>query len=214
MGSKRPEHRRLKLPSSPVRSLFFKLRRRPVYNSRIVLSRFRKSPSVKTGIFLRIDDIFLDNKDPVYRLCDLMSNTNTPFLAAVTGSDLSDRKNASLLQLLRKSGAAIGLHGFSHQGRFGPFKSELLQINFPEFTSRLMKINESGVETPWILVPPYNAIGPEQIVQLSKHFKVICGGPETARFTENYRPIAISGTLFPLISPFWQRDPSEIGVLT
>lgn len=209
----------MRLPSSPVRSLFFKLRRKPVYDSRIVLSRIsRKSPSVKTGIFLRIDDIFLDNKDPVYRLCDLMSNTNTPFLAAVTGSDLSDRKNASLLQLLRKSGAAIGLHGFSHQGRFGPFKSELLQINFPEFTSRLMKINESGVETPWILVPPYNAIGPEQIVQLSKHFKVICGGPETARFTERIiGPIAISGTwYFPSFHPFCgsARSILKSGVLT
>lgn len=196
----------MKLPSSPVRSLFFKLRRRPVYNSRIVLSRIsRKSPSVKTGIFLRIDDIFLDNKDPVYRLCDLMSNTNTPFLAAVTGNDLSDQKNASLLQLLRKSGAAIGLHGFSHQGRFGPYKSELLQINFSEFTSRLMKINESGTETPWILVPPYNAISPEQIVHLSKYFKVICGGPETVRFTGRIiGPIAISGSwYFPSFHPFY-----------
>ena len=79
-----------------------------------------------------------------------------------------------------------------------------------------MKINESGVETPWILVPPYNAIGPEQIVQLSKHFKVICGGPETARFTERIiGPIAISGTwYFPSFHLFMGApDHPEIGLL-
>jgi hypothetical protein len=48
----------------------------------------------------------------------------------------------------------------------------------------------------------------DQIVYLGRHFRVICGGPETARFTDKiFGPVALSNGswYFPACYPFYQR---------
>lgn len=196
----------MRLSGSPLKSLLFKFNRKPVYDCSSGIKKLACGGSpVKSRIFLRVDDVFFDNRDHVSGLCGVMKSKGFPYLAAVKGDDLIDNKGDSILSSLCESGAVVGLHGFSHQGKYGPFPSELLQIRIPEFLTRLSEIERSGGTVPRILVPPFNAIGLEQIVQLSKHFSVICGGPETARFTGRVTgPVAVAGTwYFPSFYPWY-----------
>jgi hypothetical protein len=55
-------------------------------------------------------------------------------------------------------------------------------------------------------VPPFNAIAWDQIVLLSKIFPLVCGGPETLRFTNYFSgPVVLDtgGIYFPSCYPFY-----------
>jgi hypothetical protein len=159
--------------------------------------------------FLRIDDVFLAEQEAVRGLCTLLHDRKIPFLAALKGDDLRVPDNFALIDLIRRSGGTIGLHGFSHAGRFGPFQSELLQMRIPDILMKIEEISEAGrwgTEEPRILVPPFNALGPGQIAALASGFSVICGGPETLRFTDRrIGPVALDGGgwYFPSLHPWY-----------
>jgi hypothetical protein len=72
------------------------------------------------------------------------------------------------------------------------------------------KINDiPSTNLPFAFIPPFNSIGPQQILFLSKRFRVICGGPETARFTGRHcGPVALKNNswYFPSFYPFYANS--------
>jgi glycosyltransferase involved in cell wall biosynthesis len=200
-----------RMKRSIVRSLLFRLLRKPVYSAIPVLRRLGKNAAAKTHAprcFLRIDDMFLDQTAAVETLCTILREKDVPFLAAITGDHLIDKRYNSLIDTILSSGGEIGVHGFSHQGTFGPFASELLQLTFSEMChsiERVMACLPQGV-CPVAFVPPFNAISRQQIYHAGTYFPIICGGPETARFTDRlFGPLALKNGswYFPAFFPFY-----------
>ncbi len=194
-----------------LRSLLFPILRMPVYSMEPFLQRIRQASSLTDiRIFLRIDDVFIKNAAAAALLCEKLGDKQIPYCAGITGNDFLDDGAGPLLRRILQSGGQIALHGFTHAGRFGPFKSELLQMNFAEMDARIEKVF-SGVPAsfrPKIFIPPYNAISREQLFHLANSFNVICGGPETARFTDYYTgPVALgrNAWYFPSFHPFYDN---------
>ncbi len=193
----------------PVATLTFPLLRRPVYDIVPALrSRTSGSTPGKCAVFFRMDDMFTQDAGALLGACAIFTRYHCPFLAAITGRDLADPGSGSLFEEIRAAGGVIGIHGFNHSGMFGPFPSELLQMTFPEILGKVDAIRRNPLleNSPSILVPPFNAIGPEQILILSRHFDVICGGPETVRFTDGVAgPVSFKGGgwYFPSLHPFY-----------
>ncbi|HAJ79358.1 MAG TPA: hypothetical protein DCO75_06265 [Fibrobacteres bacterium] len=192
-----------------LRSLLFPLIKKPVYSNEIFFKKIQKTSLHKDlNIFLRIDDVFFDELETVDLMCDKLSDKNVHYCAAVTGNDLISPGAGPVLQKILSSGGRIALHGFTHSGKFGMFNSEILQMNFIELDVKIKEVfsNMPANFKPEIFIPPFNAISREQILHLSDFFKVICGGPETARFTDYYTgPIALCNKswYFPAFQPFY-----------
>ncbi len=193
-----------------LRSLLFHIHKKPVYNAITLLNKFSRLGITEfPRVFLRIDDMFLDNPECIEQFCDGISKTRAPFLAAVTGDDLGKKENAPLCDTIVKAGGSIGLHGFSHKGTFGPYTSEILQLSFPELDRLITSVTGSALSeehTPIAFIPPFNAISWEQIVYLGNTFPIICGGPETMRFTGHcFGPVVLNSNAvyFPSCHPFY-----------
>jgi hypothetical protein len=193
------------------------MKKKPVYDARAVLKKTRlKTSAASSRIFIRIDDLFLHDHALVNRFCDSLKGNAIPFLAAVTGNDLQKNDNSSMIQNIVRCGGAIGVHGFSHSGRFGPYESEILQLTFPQLdglnASVLEACRVSGV-APIAFVPPFNAVSWEQIVHLCGTYRIICGGPETVRFTGYlFGPVVLynASIYFPCCQPFYGSASSMI----
>jgi hypothetical protein len=138
-----------------------------------------------------------------------MAERKAPFLAAVIGSQLSDKQFVSAINTIYAAGGEIALHGFVHKGKFGPYNSEILQLPFQNLAARVEEslATIQSVRRPFVFMPPFNAINRDQILYLGRYFRVVCGGPETARFTDKtFGPVALSnGTWYvPTFYPFYQ----------
>jgi len=201
----------LRLRGSLPRSVLFRLSRRPVYealsNLRVLSSAGEEDPR----LYLRIDDVFFRHRPAVERLCGQLHSRNVPFLAAITAEDF---RNRDLVDLVERSGAMAGLHGFTHQGTFGPYPSETLQMSFPVLRQRLKDLRGTSpnASLPPAFIPPFNAINAGQVCFLSDFFHIICGGPETARFTgAMLGPLAVGKRAWyvPSFYPFY-RDAAGI----
>lgn len=195
------------------RPIYFRIKKTPVYNADEVIKKTgTKNNSSSTRLFIRVDDIFLDNHELVNQFCDCMKQSNTPFLAAVTGRDLIKKENFDLVKNIVNAGGAIALHGFNHSGKYGPYPSEILQLSFPELdhlNSTVLQANSPDEYTPVAFIPPFNAISWEQVVYLSRTFPIICGGPESIRFTNYlFGPVCLDtgGIFFPSCHPFYGRS--------
>ena len=193
-----------------VRSLFFPLFKKPVYDVRSVLRPMQRLTALETcSILLRVDDVFLKNNDAVDRFIDLMARKKFPFLAGIKGDDLRDPACGPVVERLRESGGEVGIHGFSHKGRFGPFASEIMQMKYPELAEKIAGVSAAEVfkRAPALaFMPPYNAIAGEQIAVLARRFAVITGGPETMRFSDRFAgPLALKdgGWYVPASHPYY-----------
>jgi glycosyltransferase involved in cell wall biosynthesis len=200
----------LKLKSDYFRSITFKYSHAPDDS----ITRFLKEsdyfstlPDCK--VLLRVDDVFLDKPKAVSIFSEMMKEKKIRYLTAVKGDDIKLDENGWLIDKLIESGAEIGIHGFTHKGNFGPFNSELMQLKYPEIDSKVKEtfscLNGKKINCR-ILVPPFNAIGPEQIRVLSTSFDVICGGPETMRFSGRIAGAAAitgGGWYIPSLFPFY-----------
>ncbi len=193
-----------------LNALTFRYFKRPVYNAFTVQQRLsRISQQTTAQVFIRIDDLFFDRSQNVQLFISCMTRLNLPVLVALRGDDILNPKYVPVLKELKNAGLFIGIHGFTHKGKYGPFDSELLQLDYPTFNQRVtpvLQILSSLGQNHSILVPPFNAIGREQIKRWSKICSIICGGPETVRFTDQlYGPVALSdaGWYFPSIQPFY-----------
>jgi hypothetical protein len=208
--------RTYRVRASAQRALFFPVTRKSVYSPLPFLKQYaRLDPRPESGrCFLRIDDVFLDQQESVLRLCEIASKKKAPFLAGVIGNHMIDKRYLGLLDAIASSGGDIGLHGFSHKGKFGPYNSEILQLPFPLLSKMVEDVLASFPKQsrPFAFMPPFNAINRDQTLFLGKYFKVICGGPETARFTDRmFGPVALTnGSWYvPAFYPFYQ-NASEI----
>jgi len=200
-----------------IGSILFRLQKKPVYDARAV---FKKTVSgtraAHARIFIRIDDLFLRDQALVERFCDLLKGNAIPFLAAITGNDLLRDENLPAIRTVIRCGGAIGVHGFSHSGRFGPYQSEILQLSFPQLdrlNGPVLDACTQGNVTPVAFVPPFNAVSWDQICHLGTTYPVICGGPETMRFTGRlFGPVVLnSGSLFfPSCQPFYGSAASLV----
>jgi glycosyltransferase involved in cell wall biosynthesis len=198
--------------SSPIHALLFPFIRKPVHSAVPFFNRYVHSGTAHAPArcFLRIDDVFLNDTEAVEGLCELADRKKIPYLAAVIGNHITDGRFAPGLAAIAKSGGDIGLHGFTHKGTFGPFASEILQLPLPRLSALVEEVFRALPEQsrPFLFVPPFNAVSRDQIVYLGRHFRVICGGPETARFTDKiFGPVALlnGSWYFPAYYPFYQR---------
>jgi glycosyltransferase involved in cell wall biosynthesis len=202
--------RMYRLRSSAQRALLFPVVRKPVYSPLPFLKHCARLSLHPPGrCFLRIDDVFLDQKESVLRLCEIASKKGVPFLAGVIGKHIRDKHYSGVLDTIASSGGAIGLHGFAHNGKFGPYNSEILQLPFARLSAMVEDVLAAFPEQsrPFVFMPPFNAINRDQILFLGRYFKVICGGPETARFTDSmFGPLALDNGswYFPASYPFYQ----------
>lgn len=202
---KPPTHYRVS--ASVLREISFPIGRKPVYTA-VSFLKVQTAPMPRR-CFIRIDDVFLDKAEGVERLCAIMAKQKAPFLAAVIGSHLCDKRFADVLKTILDAGGEIALHGFVHKGKFGPYNSEILQLPFQNLSTRVeesLATLQDGLR-PFVFMPPFNAINRDQILFLGRYFKVICGGPETARFTDKtYGPVALSNGAWyvPTFHPFYQ----------
>lgn len=189
----------------------FILSRRPVYNTMplVLKAAGASADRSRPRLYLRVDDVFFSEGEAVDSFLTTMEGLGVPYLAAVTGNDLRDPRAGEIVRRIRSSGGAVGLHGFSHEGRFGPFASEILQMTIPELRRRLeeQRALESRLAVkPAAFVAPFNAINALQIRFMATRFAVVCGGPETARFTDRILgPVALDGggVYFPSYYPFY-----------
>jgi len=203
---------RFYLRARPLRSALFSMRRAPVHDCGAPLRRL-SAVSALDGFsaLLRIDDVFLEQDDTVRTLCVKMRDLRAPFLAAVTGRDCMGSRAHDALRRIADAGGALGLHGFEHAGRFGPYASEVLQLTFPELDRRIdaaLRALAPMSMRPIAFVPPFNAIAGEQVRFLARHFRCICGGPESVRFTGRlFGPASIDGNAWfvPSLFPCYQR---------
>ncbi len=201
---------------SLLRSLLFPIRRKPVYNAVPLVRRivpFCAGQSVR--LFLRVDDVFLDNKKLIERFCNAVRKTQVPFLAAITGRDLCSGEYAEQRDMITDAGGRVALHGYTHVGTYGPYAGEMLQYSFPDLDKMIARctMGISRKYRPVAFIPPFNAIAWDQILHLSKTFPVICGGPETLRFTNNcYGPVVLDNdaVYFPSCHPFYGRAAAFI----
>lgn len=189
----------------PFRGALFHLFRWPVYDLRR-LQKMMPRPARTGGpaVYLRIDDVFFKDAAAVERLCAVLAEEQVHWLAAVTGDDCQRQEAPGCLDALVRSGARPALHGFSHTGRFGPYQSEMLQLTYREIAEHLAEVRRVLGALPAVFVPPFNGLDREQILFLSGYFTVVCGGPETARFSGLIaRPVALAGggVYFPVFEP-------------
>jgi glycosyltransferase involved in cell wall biosynthesis len=201
---------KLRFSYAPFHSLFFPLLKNPVYDVRIMLKKMETFIDLTNcKVLLRVDDVFLYESVAVNRFIEVMNRKRFPFLAGVTGDDLINPGYHPTIARLRESGAEIGIHGFTHEGRFGPFASEILQMKYPELSRRIALIASAPVFSgtpPRAFMPPFNAIAGEQISFLSKIFDIVTGGPETMRFSDRFAgPAALrgGGWYVPTTHPFY-----------
>lgn len=207
---------------SNLRSLLFPVFKQPVYDKRPLMRRIAGASKIdKCIIMLRIDDVFPSYRESIGRFLSIMNRRRLPYLAAVRGDELLNPAYAPDVERLRASGAEIGIHGFSHEGSFGPFQSELLQMKFPDIKEKVRAISATALfkeRPPIAFVPPYNAVAAEQIAWLSRLFPVVTGGPETMRFCDRWAgPVAMKGGgwFVPTSYPYYStaRSLLESGVI-
>jgi hypothetical protein len=198
------------LRRSVLNAATYRYLKRPVYNSyssQMQITRTSQTPSCQ--VFIRIDDLFFDDIEIIHLFISRLKKLNIPVMTAIRGTDIQNKSYHPILEQLKRNGAFIGIHGFTHDGKYGPFDSELLQMSYSSFETQYCQVVETLTtfkQRHSILVPPFNAICRNQIVRWSKISSIICGGPETARFTDQfYGPVALShgGWYFPSIFPFY-----------
>ena len=202
----------LRFRFSLLASLFFPLMKKPVYDVRLMLRRLSSFRTKNDGqILLRIDDVFLSETTVVDRFIEIMDRKKYPYLAGVTGDELLNPAYVTIVNRLRETGAEIAVHGFTHRGRFGPYESELLQMNYAEFLNKLVAISGAQVfrnNPPRAFMPPFNAVSGEQISFLANHFAIVTGGSETMRFSDHFAgPVAMKegGWYVPATHPYYNK---------
>lgn len=203
-------HNTFTMQKNCFKALTFRYLKQPVYNAFHVQQKLSKlSEHTADKVFIRIDDLFFDNLQKVQQFIICINKLKLPVMVAVRGDDIKNPTYYQILKELKAADIFIGVHGFTHTGKYGPFDSELLQMTYSTFEQKIapvIQILASLGQNHSILVPPFNAIDREQIHRWSKVCSIICGGPETARFTDQlYGPVALSnaGWYFPSIQPFY-----------
>jgi len=199
-----------RLKTATLRSILFSALHLPVYSALPALRQRARAAKRKlpARCFLRIDDVFLNQPAYVEKMCTILHEYSVPFLAGITGNQLINDIYQKSLDTIITHGGEIGLHGFSHTGKYGPYPSEILQMTFTDINNKIDAVLQYLPQNrqPVAFIPPFNAINRDQILQIGQRIPVICTGAETARFTDKlFGPLVCSNgsIFFPSLHPYY-----------
>ena len=147
-----------------------------------------------------------------------------PYMIAVTPQpafcplDPNDKRTreltaeeCALLKRISNEGATIGLHGVTHRTRAERPHSEFIDIDDNYFVELLNYADcelqrQTGISAD-VFVPPFNRASMSQFQLLGQRFRVVCGGPETAKAAGGVPPSMIGdeAIFFPSYPPQYGR---------
>ncbi len=153
---------------------------------------------------IRVDDYpRLDHKfDNFKRFHLLTKKYKIDYLLCVTpfekfyGREI-DFLNSEYFDFLLKEHIEFGLHGFTHQRRKD--KSELLLMGIQKLRKRVLKILNMFSEYSnfrKVFIPPFNQIDYDTFIELSRHFEIVTGGPESLYLFGAYPPMILNGCAY------------------
>ncbi|OGS06492.1 MAG: hypothetical protein A2270_07345 [Elusimicrobia bacterium RIFOXYA12_FULL_51_18] len=117
---------------------------------------------------------------------------------------------SAILNEVAESGAEFAVHGCTHKTIAALRHSEIVGIG-PLALNRLIQMalfefDKAGLVTNYF-IPPFNSIDSQSFAELSKYFKVICGGPESIpEMGLTISPVIVNDTIFmPSYRPAYGR---------
>ncbi|MCM8821126.1 MAG: DUF2334 domain-containing protein [Candidatus Omnitrophica bacterium] len=172
---------------------------RYVFNIRDRFCKF-KGIKEKEGhplFLIRVDDFphWEKTLDDFKRFHGLMEEFETPYLLGVTPYLSLDRHNSfnTVFKILEQKETEfikhplidIAMHGFSHQTNNPEKNQEFVGLKENEIKEKL----ENGLGilkrfdiSPFVFIPPFDQIDMTSYKVLSKYFKIVAGGPESAKY--------------------------------
>lgn len=220
-------------------ALFSLLKKRIFYHDQVVARILEIRYSVKRkfqveskgapNFLVRVDDFprWDMNSGEFLRFHRILSENEIPYILGVIPYPCTDTINPSsknyceigrsdldIVKQLASSSVEIAMHGFSHR-TIGKFRdSEIIGVERRELEKKICKGSEKlqseGLKVE-VFIPPFNTFDFSSLEVLEKHFKVICGGPNSV-FDVGLRisPSYINRTLYvPSYYPAYGRA-SEI----
>jgi len=153
---------------------------------------------------IRVDDYpRLDHKfDDFKRFHLLTKKYKINYLLCVTpfenfyGREV-DFFNSEYFDYLLKEQIEFGLHGLTHQRRKG--KSEVLLMGIQELRERIveiLKLFSKYSNFRNVFIPPFNQLDYDTFIELSRHFEVVTGGPETLHLFGAYPPMILNSCAY------------------
>lgn len=163
--------------------------------------------------------------DQYARFHEVFAAAGVPYLIAVLpqvahhfldpdgddGDELQDDERV-MLGRLQQEGVAFGLHGHTHRTRdANPRRHSVMRgMSVEELEGALDRaeraLDEIGIR-PEVFVPPFNHFDQAHYAVLAHRYKVVCGGPESARqMGLRVAPCWIDGSVYlPSYAPLYGR---------
>ena len=146
---------------------------------------------------IRVDDFphWEKTLDDFKKFHNIMEKYKTPYLLGVTPCLSSDRHNPfntefrrlsqDEAELIKHPLIEVAMHGFSHQTNNYKKNMEFVGIKKEEVIEKIEKglgiFNEYGIR-PIAFIPPFDEIDMTSYRILSRYFKIITGGPASAKY--------------------------------
>jgi len=146
---------------------------------------------------IRVDDFphWERTLDDFKKFHNIMEKYKTPYLLGVTPYLSSDRDNPfntefkrlsqDEAQLIKHPLIEVAMHGFSHQTNSNKKNMEFAGMKKEKVIEKIEKglgiFNEYGIR-PIAFIPPFDEIDITSYRILSKYFKIITGGPASAKY--------------------------------
>jgi len=181
----------------------------------IIKQEFDLDSKGEPMFLVRVDDFprwdisskkFLDfhkivsKKDIPYLLGVIPYPSKAPFDPRPQNHKAIGKDNLEILKQLSNSEVEIAMHGITHQTKNAIRKTEIVGLNHEHLERRLVngliKLQEEGFKAE-LFVPSFNSFNLYSMKSLRKHFKVICGGPESVLYVGlRLSPCFLNGTLY------------------
>lgn len=149
-----------------------------------------------------------------YLIAALPRVSRSPLTPRSLGSRALDDGEVGTLRRLAEDGrVTLALHGLDHRTRHASPRrhSELCGLDAGQTEElielALAELARHGLPRPEVFVAPYNRFDAAQLELLARHFKVVCGGPESIGTLGFQRPPQWRGDALylPGYAPFYGR---------
>lgn len=194
----------------PISKFYFQSHKRKSYQYYFIFKKINKirrtyaqwkGTEIPKGSFkylIRVDDFphWEKNYKEFLRFAELFSKYNIPFLLGVTPflslnpKSIYNTKFKFLddneVKILKEfSNIEISLHGLTHQSVNKKRTTEFIGLTDGEVEEKLtlgIKLLEEKQIFPIAFIPPFDKIDKNNFEIIKKHFKIICGGFDTAKY--------------------------------